>query len=200
METARGAAGAGEEGLDALYAIAGRLLASRPYRGAANPALVRAALLAGDELPPGPEFKGMVHLVAAIGVGAQEVGADALAEAFASWDMYGLTGEDWAQMLGAAERGEGPPVDWGLLQQNADLPGLVQQASDEQLLRAHTVLLGLRWFYAMYMMHGLFMPDTPALVALRDRIDASGMFPVLDYVISVSPSPRQFAETLAICL
>ncbi|MFE5220182.1 MULTISPECIES: hypothetical protein [unclassified Streptomyces] len=26
--------------------------------------------------------------------------------------LFGLTVEDWAQMLGAAERGEGPEVDW----------------------------------------------------------------------------------------
>ncbi|MGW3009565.1 hypothetical protein ACWC9R_12115 [Streptomyces sp. NPDC001219] len=43
----------------------------------------------------------------------REFGADALAESFG---MFGLTVEDWAQMLGAAERGEGPPVDWGLLE------------------------------------------------------------------------------------
>ncbi|MFF4961141.1 hypothetical protein ACFY2Z_29615 [Streptomyces sp. NPDC001222] len=46
----------------------------------------------------------------------EEVGADALAEAFAAFGMYGLTVEDWARMLGAAERGDEPPVDWGLLE------------------------------------------------------------------------------------
>ncbi|MFC8093413.1 hypothetical protein [Streptomyces sp. NPDC057301] len=200
VEVARGAAGAGEAAADALYEVAGRLLAARPYRGAAHPALVRAALEADQDVPDGPDFKGIVHLVAAIGLGAQEVGADALAEAFAAYGWFGLTAEDWAQMLGAAERGEVPPVDWGLLQQRADLLGPVQQAGDEQLLRARTVLLGLRMFYGLYMMHALFMPDTPALAALRARIDEWGMFPVLDHVISLSPSPRHFAEGLAVCL
>ncbi|MEH0663446.1 hypothetical protein QA860_38185 [Streptomyces stelliscabiei] len=46
-------------------------------------------------------------------------------------------------MLAAAERGEGPPVGWGLLQQNADLLGPVARANDEELVRARTVLLGL---------------------------------------------------------
>ncbi|MFD7704328.1 hypothetical protein [Streptomyces caelestis] len=55
----------------------------------------------------------MVHLIAAVGWGAEEVGADALAEAFAAFGMFGPTAEDRAQMLGAAERGEGPPVGWG---------------------------------------------------------------------------------------
>jgi hypothetical protein len=200
LEVARGAAGAGEEAADALYEASGRLIAARPYRGSANPALVRAALEADEDVPEGPDFKGVVHLVAAIGLGAQEVGADALAEAFAAYGWVGLTAEDWAQMLGAVERGESPPVDWGLLQQHADLLGPVQQASDEQLLRARTVLLRLRMFYGLYAMHALFMPDTPALAALRARIDEWGMFPVLDHVISLNPSPRHFAEALAVCL
>ncbi|WP_031080256.1 hypothetical protein [Streptomyces sp. NRRL S-118] len=108
--------------------------------------------------------------------------------------------EDWAQMLGAVERGESPPVDWGLLQHRADVLGAVQQASDEQLLRARTVLLGLRMFYGLYAMHALFMPDTPALAALRAKIDELGMFPILDHVIALSPSPRHFAEGLAVGL
>ncbi|MDX2540054.1 hypothetical protein [Streptomyces scabiei] len=123
FQAARGAAGAGEEGQDALYVVVGRLLAARPYRGAVHPSLVRAALLADEDLPEGPDFKGLVHLVAAIGLGPHEVGADALAEAFAAYGMYGLTAGDWAQMLGAAERGEGPPVDWELLKRHAEVLG-----------------------------------------------------------------------------
>ncbi|MET8941837.1 hypothetical protein ABZX28_33150 [Streptomyces rubiginosohelvolus] len=42
-------------------------------------------------------------------------------------------------------------------------------------MRARTVLIGLRPFYAMYMLHGLFMPDTPGLAALRALIDERGM-------------------------
>ncbi|WP_326756868.1 hypothetical protein OH738_40170 [Streptomyces hirsutus] len=201
VEFARGAAGTGEEGQDALYATAGRLVA--PRRGAANPALVRAALEAGEDVPveaEGPDSRSMMHLVAAIGLGAQEVGADALAQAFAASGMYGLTVEDWAQMLGAAERGEGPPVDWGLLERHADVVGPAKRASDEELVRARTVLTGLRCFYSLYVLHGLLLPDTPALAALRQRIDEWGMFAVLDYFIVISPSPRQFAESLAVCL
>ncbi|MDX2571427.1 hypothetical protein QBA57_41605 [Streptomyces scabiei] len=202
VELARSAAGTGEEGQDALYAAAGQL-AARPRRGAANPALVRAALEAAEDVPleaEGPDSGGMVHLVAAIGLGVQEVGADALAEAFAAFGMYGLTVEDWAQMLGAAERGEGPPVDWGLLERHVDAVDAVRQAGDEELVRARTVLLGLRWFYGLYVMHGLLMPDTPAQAALRQLIDEWGMFPLLDHVIAVSPSPGQFAESLVVCM
>ncbi len=200
LKMARSAAGKGELGQDALYQAAGRLLAARPYRGAAHPGAVRAALAADEEPPQGARFEGMVYLVAAIGVGVEEVGADALAEAFASWGMFGLTEEDWAQMLQAAERGQGAPVDWELLEQYEGVLAPVQRASEEDLVRARTVLHGLRWFYGLYMMHGLFMPDTAALAALRDVIDASGLFPVLDQVIAVHPSPQQFAEGLAVCL
>lgn len=56
-----------------------------------------------------------------------------------------------------------------------------------------------RWFYGLYVMHALSMPDTPTLAALRERIDAWGMFPVLDHVISLSSSPRHFADGLAVC-
>lgn len=200
VEFARSAAGAGEEGQDALYAVAGRLLG--PYRAAADPVLVRAALKAGQDVPEaeGPDIRGVVHLVAAVGLGAQEVGADALAEAFAAFGMFGLMAEDWAQMLGAAERGEAPPVDWGLLEQRTDVVGAVKRAGDEELVRARTVLVGLSGFYGLYVMHGLLMPDTPALAALRQRIDDFGMFPFLDRIIAVNPSPTQYAETLAVCL
>ena len=46
----------------------------------------------------------------------------------------------------------------------------VQRASDKELVRAWTVLRDLRWFYGLYMVYELFMPDTPALAALRGRI------------------------------
>ncbi|MFI1376107.1 hypothetical protein ACH4UY_29375 [Streptomyces longwoodensis] len=201
VEFARSEAEASEEGQDALYAAAGRLLGR--YRGAAHPVQVRAALETGRDVPAEaeePDFRAMVHLAAAVGLGAQEVGADALAEALAAFGMFGLTAEDWAQMLSAAERGETPGADWGLLQQNADLVARVQRASDEELVRAREVLAGLRGFYGLYVLHGLLLPDTPAQAALRQRIDDLGVFPLLDHVISISPSPGQFAEALRLCL
>lgn len=164
---------------------------------------MRAALEADEDIPvedEAPDGRSMVHLVAAIGLGAHEVGTDALAEAFASFGMFGLTVEDWAQMLGEAEHGEGPPVDWELLEEHADVTGPVRRAGDEELVRARTVLVGLSGLYGLYVMHGLLMPDTSALATLRQRIDDFGMFPVLDHSIAITPSPTQFAETLAACL
>ncbi|MEX0171474.1 hypothetical protein [Streptomyces sp. LMG1-1-1.1] len=60
----------------------------------------------------------------------------------------------------------------------------IQQASDEELARARRALIGLRSFYAIYMLHGLFVPDTPGLAAMRARVDARGLGPVLDEVMS----------------
>ncbi|MEV4872254.1 hypothetical protein [Streptomyces syringium] len=136
---------------------------------------MRAALEADEDVPEGADFKGVVHLVAAIGLGAQDVGADALAEASAASGWFGLTAEDWAQMLGAVERGESPPVDWGLLRQGADMLEPVQRAGDEQLLQARAVLLGLRMFYRLYAMHALFMPDTGACRAAGEDHFAEGL-------------------------
>ncbi|MET8601316.1 hypothetical protein [Streptomyces althioticus] len=91
-------------------------------------------------------------------------------------------------------------MDWGQLQQSADLVGQVQRAGDGELVRARTVMIGLRGFYGLYVLHGLLLPDTPAQAALRQRIDDLGVFPLLDHVIAVNPSPRQFAELLVVCL
>jgi hypothetical protein len=45
----------------------------------------------------------MVHLVVAIGLGTQEVGTDALAEAFAAFGLFGLTVEDWVSGRGVSQ-------------------------------------------------------------------------------------------------
>ncbi|MFB7611252.1 hypothetical protein [Streptomyces gardneri] len=147
----------------------------------------------------GPGSEGLVRLVAALGLGPQQVGAEAWAEGFASLGMFGLMPEDWAQMLGAAERGEAPAVPWELLD---EMDGLerVQRAGDEELVRARTVLIGLPSFYAIYMLHGLFMPDTLRLASMRAPLDERGLGPVLDRIVSLSPTPRQFTEGLTACL
>ncbi|MCI0386740.1 hypothetical protein LJ221_21120 [Streptomyces sp. CNQ085] len=68
------------------------LAASRPAPG------VRAELWADEDLPDdGPPPAAVVHLAAAIGLGPEEVGADALAEALAAMGGFGLTVEDWAR-------------------------------------------------------------------------------------------------------
>ncbi|MGW1588046.1 hypothetical protein [Streptomyces sp. NPDC002386] len=92
-------------------------------------------------------------------------------------------------MLGAAERGEGSEMDWELLHQNADMVAQVLRAGDEEQVRAREVLVGVRMFYALYVLHGLLLPDTPAQAALRQRIDDWGMFPFLDHVIATTPPP-----------
>jgi hypothetical protein len=201
MELAQKAAGRGEEGPNAFYTVAEELVASRPHHLPPHPGRVRAALWADEDLPDdGPPPAAVVHLAAAIGLGPEEVGADALAEAFAAMGVFGLTVEDWARMLGAAELGEAPAVDWSPLGRVTLPLEQARQASWEELIRARAVLIGLRPFYALYVMHGLFMPDTPALAALRARIDERGLGPLLTQMISTDTGPRQFADTLLTCL
>ena len=57
-----------------LYERAGRLIASRRRIAGRRIPPWCAALVADEELPEGLDFKGVMHLVAAIGVRAQEVG------------------------------------------------------------------------------------------------------------------------------
>jgi hypothetical protein len=114
--------------------------------------------------------------------------------------MFGLTVQDWADMLGAAERGEGPPIDWSRLRQHVDVLGPVRAAGDQELLRARMVLGGLRMFHGFYLLHGLLMPDTPALAALRQQIDDLGMGSILGHAIALAPSPQQFASEIALCM
>ncbi|MGW3660037.1 hypothetical protein ACWD6R_32310 [Streptomyces sp. NPDC005151] len=151
-------------------------------------------------MPEGPSGEGIVHLLAAVGMGPDEVGADAMAHAFAATGMFGLPAPEWAQMLSAAERGDGPAVDWSLLDRAFDPLAQAQRAVYQDLLDARTVLTGLRGFGAMYFMHALFMPDTPGLAALRERIDASGMGAALIGMLNLSASPAVFAWDLTVCL
>lgn len=192
-----------EEGQDAFYEVAGRILASRPHYTLPSPEQVRAVLESGEDLPRESlrdASGGLIHLTAAIGLGGQEVGSGAFAEAFAATGLLGLSAQDWEQMLAAAERGEGPPVDWNLLDRNFDPRGRAERANYDELVRARTVLIGLRPFYAMYFLHALLMPNTPALAAVRARIDERGVGPLLIGLVSVDPSPTEFAAQLVSCL
>ncbi|WP_411574788.1 hypothetical protein [Streptomyces fradiae] len=76
----------------------------------------------------------------------------------------------------------------------------VRGASDKEMVRARAALIGLRPLYRMYMLHGLFMPDTPGLAALRARIDARGLGFMLHHLVSIVPTPRQFNEGLVAML
>ncbi|MGI5372568.1 hypothetical protein [Streptomyces iakyrus] len=61
-------------------------------------------------------------------------------------------------------------------------------------------MIGLRGFYGLYVLHGLLLPDTPAQAALRQRIDDLGVFPLLDHVIAINPSPGSSPSFLVVCL
>ncbi|MEV6192904.1 hypothetical protein AB0M19_10935 [Streptomyces sp. NPDC051920] len=158
---------------------------------------MRAALETGGDVPAEaqrPDFRSMVHGAAAISLRAQEVEADALTEAFAAFGIFGLTAEDWAQMLGAAERGDGPPVDW-LLQQHTDTVAQVQRASDEQLMRTRDS------GRSAYVLRAIRAARTaPAGHPRAGRATRGACCRSWTTSSPSTPPPRQLAESLAACL
>jgi len=76
----------------------------------------------------------------------------------------------------------------------------VRRADAAQLRRARTVANGLAGFGAIYLMHGLLMPDTPGFAELRSRIDELGL---RDLLMALGPSMRStagFVSTVVSCL
>ncbi|SEE37272.1 hypothetical protein SAMN05428938_8042 [Streptomyces sp. KS_5] len=194
---------AGELGADALYEEVTGLLTSRPSTGQVHPEVVRSAVLEGERPPEGPPNVDFVHLVAAACFGSEEVGADALAEALAVFFPLEMTATEWAEVLRAAERGEDPQAQslvQRLLAELAAAESGVERASDAELVRARTVLLGLQPFYLLYMLHGLLLPDTSGLAALREVIDDHGMGKFLTHFIAFAPTPLYFAHGVAACI
>ena len=76
----------------------------------------------------------------------------------------------------------------------------VENAGIEQLRNAREVATGLAGFGAMLLMHGLLMPDTPGLAALRAGIDQLGVAPVLVNLAQQAMHPRRVASAIATCL
>ncbi|MFD9041163.1 hypothetical protein [Streptomyces bottropensis] len=190
-------------GTDALYAEVTRLITARSYPEIVHPAVVRAAVSAGERPPRGIRDADSVHLFAAAVLGHAEIGADALAEALAGLLSFDMTAEGWGRMLRAVERGEDPQAQaflQNLLDQIAAGVSPLRQASDAELVRARTVLHGLQPFYVLYMLHGLALPDTPGLAALRERIDERGMGLRLTQTISFTPIPLYFVRGVTGCL
>lgn len=165
-----------EEAQDAYYAAAERAFARRPLTGPAHPELVRAALESGKEIPDGSNLPGgrtMAHLFAAAGMGYEEVGASLLGEAMAAFYPQ-IPAAQWAPVLEDMEQcGELAALMRPLAQH--DPLELAQRTDAGQLAEARTTTLIMAGFGAMYQMHAWFMPDTPALAALRARIDSLGV-------------------------
>jgi hypothetical protein len=81
-----------------------------------------------------------------------------------------------------------------------DPASAVENAGIERLREAREVAVDLAGFGAMLLMHGLLMPDTPGLSALRARVGELGAGPVLiNLARQVMHSPG-VASAVASCL
>lgn len=161
---------------------------------------VRTALQQGDELPdtafgtrPGAA---VVHLATVLGMGYDEVGGQALADAYAASGLLPhVTQEEWREALLDAELSGQFDAFFARLGR-FDPVAAVQSASVEQLRRAREVTLGLAGFGSFYLMHALLMPDTPGLARLRALLDATGMAPLVVDLARMMMRPHRAAMSL----
>jgi len=190
---------------DDFYAVAAERARRGPDPSAGfDPAAIRKALLSGrdieDTFASSESRTDIVHYIAALGLGLEEVGTDAFADAIAASGLFPqLSAHQWRDVMievdtsGAyaevfAELARFDPAEW---LKNADI---------EQLRRAREVATGLAGFGGMLVMHALLMPDTPGLAALRARINELGMGPALIDLARQVMRPRGIAYAIAACL
>ncbi|MDF2261587.1 hypothetical protein P2L57_39505, partial [Streptomyces ferralitis] len=138
----------------------------------------------------------MAHLVAAVGMGADQVGAEVLIEALTA-AMPGV-GEQLAAAVRQAEA-DGTLDTW-LAPMSTDPLGRLAAASQEQMAQARGVAGQLGGVGGLYLAYGLGMPDTPALSALRARIDELGLGQLLVAVATSMVNPFRLATVLSSCL
>jgi hypothetical protein len=198
---ARAAGGGGEEAQDAFYAEAGRVVGQGPA-GLPHPDEVRRVIEnPGAEWDRGPERgqrRAVVHLAAAAGMGAGEVGGEALIEALAAL----MPGVDWAPVAESAQQAEadGTLDSWVQAGALVDPLARLQAAGEQEMAAARGVAQILTGIGFLYVMHGLLMPDNPFLARLRARIDESGFALVLAQLVPLMINPSGVPHALVMCL
>ncbi|MFI6475726.1 hypothetical protein ACIBL5_36460 [Streptomyces sp. NPDC050516] len=195
-----------EPAQDAFYAAANRAL---PHKDVArpHPDVVRRAMLDGvvDELAPQPQEavreRWLVTLVAAAGMGAEELDGQAVAEAFAAWGLL-PSQVDRHMMAKALEQAElkGLLADLLAPLETYDPLRRLAEATEHEIARARDVATMLAGVGAVYLMHGLLMPDTPSLAALRRQVDEMGVGQELQEMVLALTRPRDIPQVLSMCL
>jgi hypothetical protein len=191
-----------EDQKDDFYAAAEDQARRGPDPAVLDPQAVREALLGGPEvhLGHGGPRTDLVHLVAAIGLGVDEIGPEAFADALtASGLLPQLSREEWREVMIEAYSSGTYAKEFTALAR-FDPARALENASIEQLRQAREVATGLAGLGAMLLMHGLLMPDTPALAALRTRTHELGIAPVLMHLARQVHQPRGIASAIATCL
>lgn len=175
--------------------------------GSMDPGTVREAILRGEDIPEDAFRSDMksvhaVRLLAALGLGAEEIGAELFADTItASGMMPGLSGGRLRAVT------EDTFACDSCMEQIAQLSRFdeaeaLERAGIEQLRRAREIWAGLAGCGAHLMMHALLMPDTPGDRTLRAKIDELAAGPLLMAMARqwTAPSPGPGALTLASCL
>ena len=187
---------------DDFYAAAATLTRRGSDVPVLDPSAVREALLGSKDLAiasSGPRTD-IVHLVATMGLGAEEVGAEAFADAMSATGMFPqMSAQEWRDtMMEAWSCGDCAGLLAALTR--FDLAEEVENASIEQLHQAREATIGLAGAGALLMMHALLMPDTPGLSALRARINELEMGPTLINLARLVMQPQRIASAIASCL
>ncbi len=113
----------------------------------------------------------LVHFIATLGLGVEEVGAEAFADAIVASGLFPQLSAQQCRdaMIEAATCDTCAGVFAELMR--LDSAEALENAGIERLRQAREVAIGLAGFGALLMMHALLMPDTPGLAALRARIN-----------------------------
>ncbi len=188
---------------DKFYEDAAALARRNPDRAAGmDPSAMRAALLSGRDIPSvaSGTHNDVVHLIAALGFGAEEVGAEALADAIAASGMFPqMSAQEWRDAMIAAYASGAYTAELAALVR-FDPAEALETVGIERLRQAREVAAGLAGFGSLLLMHALLMPDTPGLAALRTRISELGMGQVLLGLARQVRQPQGIANAIATCL
>jgi hypothetical protein len=189
---------------DDFYQAAGRAMRSVAMAPALDVTAAREALGSRQEIPDeafrkGPEVRSaLIQLTAATTMGYEEVGAGALAEAFAESGMIpGMPPAAIQQVLTELEAA-GTLAAMPITQ--VDPLQMVSRANAEHLQQARTAVRTLAYIGGMFLFHALLMPDTPGQKELRTTVTAMGMQPIAMATALSIHTTEAFASAIVSCL
>jgi hypothetical protein len=190
-----------EEQKDDFYEAA----VAQGRRGAAielDPSAMRDALLSCREIPfaASGERTDLVHFIAALGLGIDEVGAEAFADAIAATGLFPqMSRQQQRNAMIEAHACDACAKVFAELTR-MDPARALETADIKQLRQAREVVVGLAGFGSLLLMYALLMPDTPGLAALRAKISELGVGSVLMNLARQVRRPRGIAPAIAACL
>ncbi|GLW51915.1 hypothetical protein Stsp02_75750 [Streptomyces sp. NBRC 14336] len=197
---ARAAGGGNEAAQDTFYTEAGRMVGHGPA-GPPDPQEMRRVLEDPEAgLDRGRERRlrrGAVRLAAAAGMGAGEVGGEALVDAFAVL----MPGTDWSDVAADARQAEeNGEFDGWITAGAVDPLGRLEAAGVHEMAAARhaaQVLAGVGWLYLMY---GFGMPETPGLARLRTELEESRFALIVAQMVPLMINPSGVVHALSVCL